>query len=343
MHGAVDRQGRAIIAGSPDLSLAFNVSDDTRVGGLQRLTSYEVDGGKVVAARIAARIAPRTEVGIAFAQGAQGLVTQLQGHSTSAFRIAPGATGDSGFFQASNAALAFRQQIGPWGLTLHAENGEARQVFAPRLDEALYRPNDRFPTQSFGLALDREFAGLAGTLGMSWRREDRSVLGAWFNPAIGQGGADTAFLDGMARWQIGNGWVLGGDLRLGVTRPQRVGMIVSGSRFFSQAWAFDLARGNVLASGDTLGLRMSQPLRVEGGGLNLNLPATYDYATETPGYAVQHLSLSPQGRELLSELAWAGPVIWGRGTASLFYRHEPGHYADSPGDVGAMVSFSADF
>jgi len=99
----------------------------------------------------------------------------------------------------------------------------------------------------------------------------------------------------------------------------------------------------VLASGDTLGLRISQPLRVEVGGLRLNLPTSFDYATETPGYAIQRLSLAPDGRELVGEMAWQGPLLWGNGGASVFYRRQPGHYAIGSDDVGAAVSFSADF
>jgi hypothetical protein len=104
-----------------------------------------------------------------------------------------------------------------------------------------------------------------------------------------------------------------------------------------------MTRVSVLTSGDTLGVRISQPLRVEGGGLRLNLPSSFDYATETPGYSIQRLSLTPYGRELVGEMAWQGPLLWGHGGASVFYRLQPGHYADSPDDVGAVVSFSADF
>ena len=58
---------------------------------------------------------------------------------------------------------------------------------------------------------------------------------------------------------------------------------------------------------------------------------------------MQRLSLAPQGREVLGELAWSGPLPWGQGAASLFWRRQPGHYAEAPGDVGAMVSFDAEF
>lgn len=343
LHGAVAQYGRSLAAGGRDVTLAFQVNDRSGANQFLRLTPDEAEGARVLAARVAARIAPGTQIGLAIAQDADGLVAQLQGRSGAAFRIAPGVQRDTGFLQQGDTALALRQQVGPWGVTFHTVRGEVRQNFAPRLEEVLDRQRERLPVQSFGLAFDRKLGALAATLGLSWLQEDRSVLGAWFSPALGQHGADSWFVDGAAQWQIGTDWTLGGATRLGLTRARSGDVIAQGSRMFSHGWAFDLTRSNVLATGDAVGLRFSQPLRVEHGGLRVNLPTSYDYASETPGYTIQRFSLAPDGRELIGELAWQGPVKRGRGGASLFYRHQPGHYADAPADVGAMVSFSAGF
>ncbi|NNK46975.1 MAG: hypothetical protein HKP43_10190 [Altererythrobacter sp.] len=239
--------------------------------------------------------------------------------------------------------MALRREFGGWGLTLHAEQGDGRLGFAQRAGELFEGERNRFPTQTFGIVADRHLGALAATLGISWMHEDRSVLGAQLHPAIGQNGADTLFVDANLRWDFGRGWQLGGQTRVGITQAVGSEVISSGSQFVSNAWALDIMRASVLRSGDTLGLRISQTLRVETGGLRLNLPSSFDYATEAPGYSIQRLSLAPEGRELVSELAWQGPLDWGRGGASVFYRYQPGHYADGPDDVGAVVSFSADF
>ena len=228
-------------------------------------------------------------------------------------------------------------------MTVYAGSGDARLAYNQRHEELLFRDSERFPTRTVGLELDRRYGALAATLGVSWLREERSLLGARFHPAIGQGGADTGFLDLAARWQPGGGWSAGGEWRLGLTRPDRGSVITIGSQLLSQAWAFDLTRASAFVRSDSLGLRLSQPLRVEYGGISLNLPASYDYASETAGFAIQRLSLAPQGREVVGELAWQGSLPWGRAGASLFYRHEPGHYARAPADAGAMVSFNAGF
>ncbi|MEC7398445.1 MAG: hypothetical protein VYD00_00320, partial [Pseudomonadota bacterium] len=60
--------------------------------------------------------------------------------------------------------------------------------------------------------------------------------------------------------------------------------------------------------GDTLGFRLSQPLRVTRGGIDLLLPVSYDYASESVGFGTRRLSLGPSGRETVGELAWRGPL-----------------------------------
>ena len=123
----------------------------------------------------------------------------------------------------------------------------------------------------------------------------------------------------------------------------RLSTNTSGSRPWSNAWSLDISRqGNVVGS-DSIGLRISQPLRVTSGGLRLNLPTGFDYATETPEYGIRRLTLAPDGRELLGELAWSGRLLWGQGGMSVFYRHQPGHYAASPADLGAAISWNAAF
>ena len=92
-----------------------------------------------------------------------------------------------------------------------------------------------------------------------------------------------------------------------------------------------------------MGLRVSQPLRVSGGELAFDLPVAFDYATETPILGRQSLSLSPEGREIMSEIAWAAPLFGGYARASAFHRRQPGHFAVSPDDVGGLVSFRASF
>ena len=142
---------------------------------------------------------------------------------------------------------------------------------------------------------------------------------------------------------MGDGWRLGGAFRQGWTRADRSGVIGAGSEFVSRGWSADVSKQGVFSRADSLGLRLAQPLRVEGGGLNLTLPVGYDYTTLLPTYGTSLLSLTPQGREIDSELAWRGGLWGGDASASVFYRTDPGHVASLPDDKGVALKWAKRF
>ena len=100
---------------------------------------------------------------------------------------------------------------------------------------------------------------------------------------------------------------------------------------------------NALMRGDTLGLRIAQPLRVIGGGLDVTLPTAYDYDNESPIYGIQRISLSPGGREMMGELSWQGILAGGAFTGSLFLRTQPGHYENAQDDAGLALRWNRQF
>ena len=357
LRGVVEQRGRSLSAGSDAVSLAFRVDEGPRAAGLNwsselQLSSDDARLSQVLAGRVAAKLAPDLELGVAYREGASGLVAQLQGHSRPAFRLAGTASGDDGFFQDSTMSLALRRQMGPWGLSVSAESGDA-WLGSNRREEGFTEPSrEKRPTHSVGMALDRSFGSSDAVLGLTWLSENDTVLGAYLHDAIGGNGANTAFIDAAFVQRLRGNWQIGADFRQGVTMARNSGLVGSGSRIMSQAFSIDAARTGTLTAGDMLGVRVSQPLRVMSGGLNLQLPTAYDYASDSPIFSTQRINLTPQGREMMGEIAWRGPMmlgassgvnVAGRGGASLFYRHNPGHFADQPADVGAMVSFSADF
>jgi hypothetical protein len=347
LQGAVDAGSRRVGGGGEALSLAFTVANASR-GATNwpvqlQLTRHDAEAAQVLAARVAMKIAPGRQIGFAFRERADGLVAQLQGQDKPAFLIASDAGGDAGFAQSGNASFAVRQQIGPWGLTASAESGEAWLGSLRVADGMLGRQRETKGLHSLSVATDRNFGNLETALGMSWLAEDRTVLGGYFSDAFGAGGADTMFLDASAGWRFAQGWRLGGAVRQGWTRAERNGAIGAGSDFVSRAWSADLVKQGVLSRFDTLGLRVSQPLRVASGGLALTLPVDYDYASLTPTYATRYFSLSPTGRELNGEIAWAGRVLGGDAGASLYYRKDPGHVAQLPDDKGVAVRWSKGF
>jgi len=82
---------------------------------------------------------------------------------------------------------------------------------------------------------------------------------------------------------------------------------------------------------------------VTGGGLALNVPVSYDYATLTPTFGIRRFSLAPKGREIASELAWTVPLTGGYFSSNIFWRQEPGHFENMPNDVGVAFRLQYDF
>jgi subtilisin family serine protease len=349
LYAALGARGRVAATSAGPVALAFTIGGEsgpksTPGASPLQLTQQQAQGAQVLAARIAARIAPDTDMAFAVREAAGSLTAQLQGAPGAAFLIAREANDDSGFVRSSDASFALRRQFGATGVTFSAESGALWRGDNRTSAELLPGgPQARYPVQSFALTADRWVGPVDAKLGVTWMAEDASVMGALFAPVFGMRGADTLFLDGSAGYEFAGSWRLGAAWRQGWTQLRTAGLVASGSRFTSNGWSVDLSRTDTLTPGDSIGLRLSQPLRVSGGGIGLTLPIAYDYATLTPSFGTRYLPLAPSGREIDAELAWRGPLWGGNASASLFYRTDPGHYATLPDDKGVALRWSREF
>jgi len=349
LFGAVGRLSRQERFEGAAASVAVSIDGRAAAGrgawtGPLRISREESEQARVLAARVALRLSPGSRLGFAYAESAQGLVAQLQGQERAAFLVAGSGESDDGAFRQADASFAFRRNLGGLGLTISAESGEL--VSAAPMQRAsdlrLRRQRDRY--DAFGLALDRGFGPVTASLGLTWQREAKTVLGARFHEALGARGADSLFADARLGWALASNLRFGAAWQQGWTRAAAGPVIRDGSQASTNGWSLDLTRsGGVFGAADSLALRISQPLRVEGGVLQLSLPAAYSYVTERPAPALQRLNLAPDGREITGELAWRGPLWGGAAAASLFYRRDPGHYASLPDDGGAALTWSAEF
>ncbi|MDG2004822.1 MAG: peptidase S8, partial [Novosphingobium sp.] len=311
--------------------------------GQLRLSSEDARRSEVLAAQVVARLSPKTRLAFGYAQGADGLVAQVQGTRRPAFLVAGSPMDDSGFSKDTDFAFALRRDVGRWGLTLSGESGNAFSA-ATRQEIALASSRQRRESYTrIGIAIDRNWGDFDASLGASWLSEDRTILGARLHEAFGSRGADNLFLDAGAGWIFRPGWRLGGAWRQGYTSARQSGFLAPGSRFVSNGWSLDVAHSSLFQRGDSFALRVSQPLRVQSGGLNFNLPVAYSYDTLQATNGIRRLTLSPQGREITTELAWRGALLGGSANASLFYRKDPGHYANQPDDMGVGVSWNTEF
>jgi hypothetical protein len=155
-------------------------------------------------------------------------------------------------------------------------------------------------------------------------------------PLFGVDGSNSLFADLEARQDLGRGWSMTVMGRHGWTDFAR-------GQFQTAAYSLDFAKRGLWNDGDRFGLRISQPLRVEKGGLSMMLPTGYDYATETATSTRERLSFTPSGREIDAEFSYSTGLGRGWIGANIYGRRQPGHVATAEPDLGAAIRYSLGF
>ena len=345
----VIEQRTDILGGSDGtMSLAVTIDQRNFQFGSSLLEPLEIatedaERSQILAATVALRVSPDMQLGFGMARSGDTLIAQLQGHSRPAFLMAKGGSDDSGFTAKSDAAVALRRKVGDWGFTVSAEDGEVRFEEGRALPGAWDPFDGRYGMSRFSLAADRRWSNVQASIGATWLSEEATVLGAKFADAFGGRGSDTLFLDAEAAFVASGDVRLGAAFRQGFTRAQSGGLVADGSRMESRAWSLDATKYGLFQNSDSIGFRLSQPLRVESGGMMLDVPVSFDFATETATYGLRNLSLAPSGRELTGEIAWNGWLFGGAANASLFYSKEPGHIKELGEDYGLAIQWRKDF
>ena len=284
---------------------------------------------RLIAGSAVAQLDSKTKASFGFSQGAKSIERQLTDAEAGAFLIARDVSGDPGFQAERGTSVAFRRNLGFAGLTVSAEQGKIyREVDATGIEE---------PYRWTGVTLDRRFGdNMWASVGVSRLEEKDTLLGGRFGSLYGTNSSSSTFLDLEARRGIGNGWLATVMARRGWTD-------FDGGKLQTGAYSFDLAKHGLLNGSDRFGMRISQPLRVEGGGMSMLLPTGYDYATGIATRSVEYLSFSPTGREIDAELSYSTGLGRGWLGANVFARRQPGHVAAADPDLGAAIRYSLDF
>lgn len=223
--------------------------------------------------------------------------------------------------------MALRRQVGDYGLTFSGENGDVWSDVRTSATGSPYRWT--------AVSIDRSIGSNWLSAGIGRLEEKQTVLGGRNSVALGGGGSSSLFLDLEARRALGSGFSAGLTARRGWTD-------FAGGKFATSAYGFDFTKLGILNPSDRLGLRLSQPLRVESGGFNLLLPTSWDYETQIATNSWQRYSMTPSGREIDSELSYSTSVLDGSGWlgGNLFMRKDPGHVANADSDYGATIRFT---
>ncbi|MEO5865761.1 MAG: peptidase S8, partial [Sphingomonas sp.] len=307
------------------------------------LSSGQAEQARTLAGMVVQKLGGKASFAIGFSESGSALTAQLVGRGDPAFLVAQDPAGTLGFDSRVRGASAIRQQFGRWGVTGAIETGDALS----RNAEAIPALRNRYRQYGYAktqLTLDRRFGPLAASVSGTRLAERDTVLGAKFTDGLGGTRAVSYFLDVAARIDAGAGWSVGGSLRRGWSLADVRGGVTGGGTIRTSAFAADIGKDALFGSRDSIGLRVSQPLRVSRGGIDLRLPTDYDYDTgAVTAWSMQTLNLAPTGRELDAELRYSVPVWLGQLQSNLFFRRNPGNFASLPDDKGAAVRWSMDF
>ena len=334
LTGSVQTAGAS--AGPVSLAMTVTRRTDLRQGFALAQTGIgpqDLRQARLVAGTMVAKIDNHTAVALGFKDGARAMQRRLSGVSPGAFLTARDVTAEPGFDASRGSAMAVRHQLGSVGVTLAGESGQVARSLRP----SLARPDAGY--RSTNLTIDRRFGSTGVSAGLTRLDEDRTVLGGEFTAALGGvQGARTTFLDLETRRDLGRGWSAALSARQGWTS-------FGSGAFQTRAYGLDLAKAGLLTGDDLLGFRLSQPLKVVGGGLDLLLPTAWSFDTMSPTVQQTRFGLTPSGRELDAELGYSRRLQGGKawlGT-NLFARRQPGHIAAAPADVGGAIRYSLGF
>lgn len=290
---------------------------------------------------LATKVGQNMDLAIGISQSANNLISRHETVPTGKFLITNSATRQIGFRHSSNAAMALGYKIGTTQVIFGAEQGDVFGASKEGLYPLRRRP-DRFDYNTLSLSASRTAGPIDLSLGASMLDERRTILGSRLSPIFGTKGAQSWFIDGSARSNIGGGWTVGIAARHGWT-ISRASAALTGGTLTTRSWSVDLVKFGLFGANDHIGLRYAEPLRVNGGALRLALPTGYDYATEQVTYGTQSLVLRPNGRARDWELAYVSPFWGGQFSANGYYRIDRANVEWMPRDAGLLLSFSRAF
>ena len=285
----------------------------------------------VTSTRLAARLGSGTGIAMGTSIGMETLVDQLTMRPARISLLANHGRSRTGFAASSALTGAIRQVVGGGSIALAVEQG---RLADPGADQAAY---DRI-----GAALDQPIGPAVVSVDLVRTRERRSVLGGRLASDQADRGAATSSVAFSLVAPLSARWRVGGAYRVGSTRVSAFGPLRGGS-LMTNDWSADLTADSLFAEGDVLTFRVAQPLRVGSGGLIGPVATGYDYATRALIVRDELIRLTPDGREVDLEVGYGLRILGGDAGAHAFFRHQPGHRAQSAADVGAMIRWHQAF
>jgi subtilase-type serine protease len=178
------------------------------------------------------------------------------------------------------------------------------------------------------------------SIGMSYLGEQDSLLGLERSPVLGWGdGSSVGTIHVGLDHQLTAGLTLFGRYEYGAagSTGHTAGMVTSMSNVHFSGFQIGARMDSVLSAQDSLGFSVAQPLRIERGTMDLNVPTG-----RTVDGQIQQRQLSadlePNGRELDLGIDYQVPVGTGQLQLGLQYRLDAGH-ARGNSAMGIAMNF----
>lgn len=344
LSGAIGGLVRQQSAASRSLALSLVTAPGTSgIDPLAGLSFHDAQRARTLAGSVMMRLDAHMHLGLTVGRSTAGLLAGERGESGHAMLIGDAAQEGIGFAAspAMGSIIRYNMNNNQY-VNFILENGF---VSGSRWqDDPLhrYRSGRDGRYQRLGAAWDARFGSVRTALGASWLRESDSLLGARLGPLFGGGGATSLVGDARFAIDMRDGWNVAAAWRQMWTRPDQQGLVAGGA-LWSTAFSFDVAKADLVRTGDRAALRLAQPLRVDRGGIDLTLPVAYDYGTGGAVFDRRTYNLAPTGRELVAEASYATQLFGGDLIANMWWRQNPGHIAAMPDDRGAAIRFTMGF
>lgn len=140
------------------------------------------------------------------------------------------------------------------------------------------------------------------------RQEKNAILGSTFAGPFGSPGSTTYYQAFKFDLALALGWRAQGRAAGGLTQSRADGsngFFAGVDRLISTQFALGVYRRGAFAEQDRISLSLSQPLRIESGGLRFIVPAHYDAFAKSFAYDNRYVSLGDAPREIDLEAGYA--------------------------------------
>lgn len=176
--------------------------------------------------------------------------------------------------------------------------------------------------------------------------EQGSFLASTTSGAFGAlGDTPTTFVGINAETEIRTGLTLFANYRTGRSSPSvsSGALVTSYGAVRTESFAVGLVQKGVAASGDSIGLVLSEPLRITGGNATLDVPFARDFDGNVLSHTV-NAPLGARGRELDIQAFYAGRLTRDvKFDAGMVTRVEPNNQSAAPADVTGLVKVKMGF